>query len=210
MENLLKRVLSLGCFRCRAFINNTPGTPIVFLHGYMFTSDVWSDIGVLEFLEEKNIPFLALDMPYGVKSKCSPKSRDPLDSVMVLRESIHGIFGSSVPPVIVGASLGGYIALKYAVENPVLGLMVVAPVNSLEESLVKKYRNLSIPVYIVYGVRDRVVSLDEMKKLASILKNSRLIVYEDAGHPAYLEHPEMFREDLISLYREATGQHLST
>lgn len=176
----------------------------------MFTSDVWSDIGVLEFLEEKNIPFLALDMPYGVKSKCSPKSRDPLDSVMVLRESIHGIFGSSVPPVIVGASLGGYIALKYAVENPVLGLMVVAPVNSLEESLVKKYRNLSIPVYIVYGVRDRVVSLDEMKKLASILKNSRLIVYEDAGHPAYLEHPEMFREDLISLYREATGQHLST
>ncbi|WFO76363.1 alpha/beta hydrolase [Desulfurococcaceae archaeon MEX13E-LK6-19] len=199
---MLRDILSLGRFRCRAFINNVPGAPIVFLHGYMFTSDVWNDINVLKVLEENNIPFLALDMPYGLKSKCNPKSRDPDENVMVVREAIHGIFGGGIHPVLVGASLGGYIALKYSVENPVLGLMLIAPVHGLDPNLVKNYKNLKVPVYIIYGTKDKIVELEEMKKLASHFERSKLIIYEDAEHPAYLTYPERFKQDLLELYRE--------
>lgn len=207
MDALLRDVLVLGRFRCRAFINSVPGVPVVFLHGYMFTSDVWRDISVLEVLEENNIPFLALDMPYGLKSKCSPRSRDPDENVVVVREAVHGVFGKGVRPVLVGASLGGYIALKYSVENPVLGLMLIAPVHSLEHDLVENYERIKVPVYIVYGTRDKIVKLEEMEKLASFFKKSRLIVYEGAGHPAYLEHPDKFKQNLLELYREAIGRH---
>lgn len=38
-----------------------------------------------------------------------------------------------------------------------------------------------------------------MKKLSDHL-NAKLIVYEDAGHPAYIDNPLKFGEDLIELY----------
>ena len=48
---------------------------MVFLHGFSYTSSVWQRISVTELLVEKRIPFLALDMPYGQKSECQPKTR---------------------------------------------------------------------------------------------------------------------------------------
>ncbi len=167
----------------------------------MFTSDVWRSIGLLEYLEKQKIPFIALDMPYGAKSKCSPHSRDPDKNVNVVYEAVHGVFGK-VKPVIVGASLGGYIALKYSVRHPVRGLLLIAPVHVFEDELLSKYKEWSFPVHIIYGTKDDVVSIDSMKKLASLIKKSKLIIYEDAKHPAYLTYPERFRDDLLNLYRE--------
>jgi len=168
----------------------------------MFTGDVWRNIGVLELLEEKRIPFIALDMPYGMKSNCSPKTTDPDVNVTVIRDAVHNVFGLA-EPVIVGASLGGYISLKYIVRYSVKGLLLVAPVRSLEEDLTRSYRSLRIPVYIIYGSKDRIVPLGEMQELASKMPNAKLVIYEDAEHPAYLDHPDKFMKDLLELYEKA-------
>ncbi len=199
---MLEKILKINKFRCRAIVNDVSGLPVVFLHGYSFTSEIWNEIGVLRFLEEKNIPFLALDMPYGVKSKCFPKDANPDVNVKVVKDASHCIFGDEL--VIVGASQGGYMALKYAVKHPIKGLLLIAPPRTKEEALMQTYNILKIPVSIIYGTKDNLVSLDEMEELDDRLANSKLIMYENANHPAYLNNPENFKKDIIELYYEAS------
>jgi pimeloyl-ACP methyl ester carboxylesterase len=196
-------MLEAANHRCRAIYNLASGVPLVFLHGFSFTSDVWQRTDVTELLKEKRVPFLALDMPYGLKSECQPRTRDVEANVAVVRGAIQNIFGA-VAPVLVGASLGGHVALKYAAARfPVRGLLLLAPVRVLEESLVEAYSHFQFPVRIVCGSEDRIVSLEELRDLANRLPNAKLTVYEGARHAAYLDNSERFKRDLLELYATA-------
>jgi pimeloyl-ACP methyl ester carboxylesterase len=196
-------MLEAANHRCRATYNLASGVPVVFLHGFSFTSDVWQRTDVTELLKEKRVPFLALDMPYGLKSECQPRTRDVEVNVAVVREAVQNIFGA-VAPVLVGASLGGHVALKYAAAHfPVRGLFLLAPVRVLEESLVEAYSHFQFPVRIVCGSEDRIVSLEELRDLANRLSNAKLMVYEGARHATYLDNPERFKRDLLELYAAA-------
>ncbi len=196
---MIEEPLNLSHYRCRCIYSRRPGLPIVFLHGYNYTSYVWRDIGLLQRLDEEKIPYLALDMPYGARSMCSPRTRDPEENVEILATAIKGLYGGAAP-LLVGASLGGYIALRYAVRRPVSGLLLIAPVKALEEELVSRYDDMVVPTMIIWGSRDRVVSREEMVRLAEHL-DARLIIYEEARHAAYLDYPERFAKDLIAFYR---------
>jgi pimeloyl-ACP methyl ester carboxylesterase len=195
---LPEKMLDVATHKCRAIYNFASGVPVVFLHGFSFTSDVWQRTGVMELLKEKRVPFLALDMPYGLKSDCQPKTRDMEVNVTVVREAVQKVFGAAAP-VLVGASLGGHVALKYAVRFPVKGLLLMAPVRVLEETLVKIYSQFQFPVHIICGSEDRIASLEELRRLADRLSNAQLEVYEGAGHAAYLDYPDRFRRDLLEL-----------
>jgi pimeloyl-ACP methyl ester carboxylesterase len=195
-------MLQAADHRCRAMYNIASGIPVVFLHGFSFTSDVWERTDVTELLKDKRVPFLALDMPYGLKSECQPRTRDLEVNVVVVRETLQNIFGG-VAPVLVGASLGGHVALRYAVRFPVKGLLLMAPVRVLEESLVEAYSQFQFPVRIICGSEDRIVSLEELRDLVDRLSNAKLKVYERAGHAAYLDYPDRFKRDLLELYAAA-------
>jgi pimeloyl-ACP methyl ester carboxylesterase len=195
-------MLEAANHRCRATYNLASGIPVVFLHGFSFTSDVWERTDVTKLLKEKRVPFLALDMPYGLKSECQPRTRDVEVNVAVVREAVRNIFGA-VAPVLVGASLGGHVALKYAVRFPVKGLLLMAPVRVLEETLIKVYSQFQFPVRIIFGSEDRISSLEELRLLADRLSNASIKVYEGAGHAAYLDNPERFKRDLLELYAKA-------
>jgi pimeloyl-ACP methyl ester carboxylesterase len=199
---LPEKMLEAANHRCRATYNLASGVPVVFLHGFSFTSDVWERTDVTESLKKKRVPFLVLDMPYGLKSKCQPRTRDVEVNVAVVREAVQNIFGA-VAPVLVGASLGGHVALKYAVRFPVKGLLLMAPVRVLEETLIKVYSQFQFPVRIIFGSEDRISSLEELRLLADRLSNASIKVYEGAGHAAYLDNPERFKRDLLELYAKA-------
>ncbi len=190
---------NLGKYRCRVIYDQRPGTPVILLHGYNFTSDVWIRIGLMDLFEKEKIPYAAIDMPYGARSICSPKTRSVEENIWVIHEVLHGLF-PMIKPLIVGASLGGYIALKYSVKYPVAGLFLIAPVHGLEKELVEKYEELSIPVVLVWGTKDHIVSKEEMEELAKRL-DARLLIYEDAKHPAYLDQPDRFKKDLLAFYK---------
>jgi pimeloyl-ACP methyl ester carboxylesterase len=160
---------------------------------------VWQRISVTELLTEKRVPFLALDMPYGLKSECQPKTHDSEVNVAVAHEAFQSLFGSAVP-VLVGASIGGHVALKYATRFPVKGLLLVAPSRALEETLVQSYGNFSFPVRIIWGSEDNIISGEEMRTLADKLPNAKLVTYEGTGHSAYIVQPERFKRDLLELY----------
>jgi pimeloyl-ACP methyl ester carboxylesterase len=180
-------------------INRASGIPMVFLHGYSYTGAVWERIGATRLLEEKHIPFLALDMPYGAKTECQPHSRSVEINVSVINEAVSTIFGETTP-VLVGASLGAHMALQYATRFPVKGLLLVGAVRVLEGSLVPAYNRFTFPVRLIIGSEDRIASLEELRSLTNKLPNPKLVVYEGYGHSAYLGNPERFKRDLLELY----------
>ena len=189
--------------KCRAIVYHALGVPIIFLHGYSYNSTIWQRLSVTELLREKNVPFLALDMPYGPKSECEHKTRDEANSITVVKESIQDVFKGEIP-VLVGASFGGRIALKYAVEFPVKGLLLLAPARPFaDEKTSQAYAKFKFPVRIVWGSEDNIVSGEEMRTLADKLPNAKLVTYEGAGHSAYTSHPDRFKRDLLELYAMA-------
>jgi pimeloyl-ACP methyl ester carboxylesterase len=200
---MMEQVLKVNNFELRTISNKGFGIPIVFLHGYSFTSKVWQDINTLKALEEKKIPFLCLDMPYGRVSECKPKTRKEEANVALVNTALLNLF-DSYEVILVGASLGGYMALEYSLKHPIKGLMLIGPAYSLQEKFVKNYHKLAIPTTLIYGTRDTFISLKEMKELTSILPDAALVVYENAGHPAYLDKPEEFKKNLLALYKKAT------
>ena len=194
-----EKTLDAAGHKCRAIYSATSGVPVVFLHGFSYTSGVWQRIGATELLTEKQLPFMALDMPYGLKSDCRPKTHDTETNVNVAHEAVRSVFGSVVP-VLVGASVGGHVALSYAARFLVKGLLLVAPGRALEKSLVHAYGKFTFPVRIIWGSEDNIISGEDMRTLAGLLPNAKLLVYEGAGHSAYLAQPDRFKRDLLELY----------
>ena len=198
----MEKTLNLSNIKCQALLNKAPGLPIVFLHGLSYTSGIWQRIGVTDLLVEKHVPFLALDMPYGLKSECQPKTRDPEKNIAVVNEAVKSVLGS-VTPVLVGASIGGNIALRYAIRFPVKGLLLVAPARSLEGDLVQSYSNFKFPITIIWGSEDTIIPSEDMRTLSGKLPNAKLKIYDGASHSAYKDQPDRFKRDLLELYAKA-------
>ena len=191
-----------GC-KGQALLHRAEGTPVLFLHGLSYTISVWQRIGVTELLEAKNVPFLALDMPYGLKSDCHPKNRDATFNVDYAQQAYQSVFGDE-PPVVVGASIGGYIALNYAKTHSVKGLLLIAPAHAFNDDLVAAYKNFRFPVRVVWGNMDSIISGEEMRTLTDYLPNAKMLVYGGAAHSAYQDDPKRFQRDLLELYAHAT------
>ncbi len=202
MSVLTKKILRPADVKCRAFVNHVVGSPIVFLHGLSYTSEIWQRIGVFEVLKEKQVPFLALDMPYGIKSECHPKTRNEASNVAFARDALVSNFGAKVP-ILVGASMGGHIALKYATQFPVKGMLLIGPGRALDDELGKPFPQFKFPVRIIWGTTDNIISGEDMRTLSGKLPNAKLVTYEGAGHAAYVSQPERFKHDLMELYAMA-------
>ncbi len=198
----MEKKLSLNGYKCPALINKVPGVPIVFLHGLSYNIEIWQRIGVTDLLVEKHVPFLALDMPYGEKSNCQPKTRNPEKNVSFAYEALESVFGP-VPPVLVGASIGGNMALRYATRFPVKGLLLIGPARALEEDLVQAYSQFKFPITIIRGSEDSIIASEDMRTLSDKLPNAKLIIYQGAKHSAYKDDPQRFNHDLLQLYVNA-------
>ena len=194
-----EKMLNAAGHRCRGILLQTEGVPIIFFHGFSYTSEVWQRIGVIDLLTEKHVPFLALDMPYGSKSECQPKTRDIQKNVNFANKIAEKIFGEQ-KPIIVGASLGGHIALQYAARFVVKGLLLVAPSGVLEETLVHSLIKFNFPVRIIWGSEDNIISGEEMRILTDKITNAKLLTYEGGKHSAYVSQPSKFKRDLLELY----------
>ncbi|MGE5638042.1 MAG: alpha/beta fold hydrolase [Chloroflexota bacterium] len=194
-----EKMLTIAKYRCRVIVNDVSGIPLVFFHGLSYTSEVWRRLSITGLLIEKHIPFLALNMPYGAKSDCRPRTRDVGTNIAFANEVIRNFFSDTIP-VLVGASLGAHMALNYATQFSVKGLLLVAPVRSLELRLLQAYDRFNFPVRIVVGSEDRIVSIEELRDLVGKLPNAKFIEYEGAKHSAYIDFPDRFKHDLMEVY----------
>lgn len=199
----MEKKLNLNGYKCPILVNKVPGVPIIFLHGLSYTIEIWQRIGITDLLDTKCVSYLALDMPYGEKSLCKPKTRDIEKNVTLVYDAIESVFGGPVPSVIVGTSIGGNMALHFATRFPVKGLLLVGPVQTLEGNLSQAYYNFKFPSTIIWGSEDSIIASEDMRTLTDKLPNSKLIIYQDAKHSAYKYKPEQFKRDLLELYIKA-------
>ena len=198
----MEKTLNVAGYKCPALYYTASGVPIVFLHGLSYTADIWQKIGVLDYLIKKCVPFLALDMPYGLKSECQPKTRSPEKNIAYVNEAVKTVFGDEVP-VLVGASIGGNVALRYAAKFPVKGLLLIGPARVLEPDLVQVYDKFKFLTTIIWGSQDNIISSEDMRALANKLPTAKLVVYDGANHSAYKDEPDRFKHDLLELYANA-------
>lgn len=202
MASCLEKMLDVADHKCHSISNVVSGVPIIFLHGFSYTSEIWRQIGLIDLLIQKQIPFLTLDMPYGMRSRCIPKTHSAQKNLNVVKQSIQTFFNSQLP-ILVGASIGGNIALRYATSFPVKGLVLIAPGKALEPEFLQLYSKFTFPTTIIWGSEDNIVAGENMRSLAEKLPKSKLVVYEEAGHSAYKDQPERFKLDLLELYAKA-------
>lgn len=173
---------------------------VVLLHGRAFTCDTWDKLGTLKILEENKIPFIALDMPSFGKSSGSLLNRH--EAAELLKEIL--VIKGIKKVILVGPSMGGGIALSFAIRFPeyLLGLVLIAPAGLSDPKISGSISSISVPVLIIWGDKDDVFPVSEAYKLNKKIPNSTLVICSNARHPCYLDTPEIFHEALLDFLME--------
>lgn len=160
---------------------------VLLLHGASFRARTWEETGTLDALVDAGIDAVAVDLPgYG----SSPSSDHPNQEVV--RSILEGLDLDSA--VVVSPSMSGSFSLPALETYPELfdGFVPVAPVGiDRFDGLLEE---LAVPTMIVWGQDD---SLAGKESLQSKLPGSEIEIIPEAGHPAYLDNPDVFNELLI-------------
>jgi pimeloyl-ACP methyl ester carboxylesterase len=62
----------------------------------------------------------------------------------------------------------------------------------IEYDVRERLAEIACPTLIVWGERDRLISVRDAEVFAELIPNSRKVIYEDTGHMAMLERPQAF------------------
>ena len=193
-----------GGVSCRLLYDEGDRGLVVFLHGYSFQGQTWYEAGIAGSLAARGYRVAAPYMPYGRSTSCTRRTRSVEASLAVIDRAVE-MLAPGEPPVLVGASLGGRMALHYALARRVRGLFLAAPYLRPDEGLWGELARLrGVPAVVVWGTRDRIVPRDVAERLAEAL-GARLVVYEGAGHAPYLDRPREFTRDLEAFLDEVMG-----
>ncbi|WP_310600435.1 alpha/beta hydrolase [Desulfobulbus sp.] len=175
----------LHCLEC----GRPEGRSIVLLHGMKFQAATWRELGTLEVLAELGLRVLAVDMPgFGRSPACDLA---PVEALARFLDRLD--LGQTI---LVGPSMGGRIALEFAIAHPgqVAGLVLVGAVG-VEENRAH-LAQIAAPCLIVWGGADQVSPLANSEILLAGLPDARREIYPEAPHPCYLERPERWHASL--------------
>ncbi len=165
------------------YIIKGDGKPMVMVHGLNFSADDWLLCCGDGF---PGMRIYAIDMPYGPKSKSEHfMPANPNDYADHLYNVIKAL--NIQNPILVGASLGGETVLRYlALNYPAIAGIVIGPVRvpSIDLSRIK------VPVLGIWGSHDRVSGRENIDAIRRA--GFRVEIIDGAGHPAYLDKPDVF------------------
>ncbi|MFP7753423.1 alpha/beta fold hydrolase [Thermodesulfobacteriota bacterium B35] len=184
-----KTIAAQGCTVHYLEAGEPDGRDVLLLHGLKFRAATWEELGTLERLAEAGCHAVALDMPgFGESPACGQ------DEDRVLAAVITGL--GLDRPVLVGPSMGGRIALEFALDHPELvgGLVLVGAVG-VEENRAR-LAEIRVPTLIVWGSEDAVSPLANSDILASEIAGARKMVIDGAPHPCYLDKPDIWHTAL--------------
>ena len=177
--------LELHCLEC----GRPEGQAIVLLHGMKFQAATWQQLGTLEVLADLGLRVLAVDMPgFGQSPACDLAPALALARFLD-RQDVR-------QAVLVGPSMGGRIALEFAIAHPerVAGLVLIGAVG-VEENRAH-LAQITAPCLVVWGGADQVSPLANSEILLAGLPDARREVYPEAPHPCYLDQPERWHASL--------------
>ncbi|MEV4556120.1 alpha/beta fold hydrolase [Kitasatospora sp. NPDC049285] len=74
------------------------------------------------------------------------------------------------------------------------------------QSLWRQAEQVTAPVLLVYGLKDKLVSYRSARRACAAFRDARLLVLPDSGHVAMLEHPEPVARAVRELLAEADAR----
>ncbi|GFR02136.1 hypothetical protein TNCT_500781 [Trichonephila clavata] len=197
-------------------VNDSPPSiiSVLLLHGQMFSSKTWLDLGTLHILPAMGYRAVAIDLP-GYANSPPVKISDRASFL----HSVIQSFGLQYP-VIISPSMSGTFSLPYLLQNwkGIAGYVPVAPVgievleelpphknpsvqNEVYEPLqeflydpVPDLSHIQTPTMVVFGERDRTRS----SALLNLLPMSQCQEIPNGRHPAYLDNPNLWHQLLYN------------
>lgn len=177
-----------------------PKIDVLLLHGKKFSSQTWLELSTLKVLAERGHRAVAVDLPgFGRSASAASLDWDNeegfknrqlfLQSLMMILK-LHR-------PAIVSPSMSGAFSLPLLVNKPnLVGAYVpVAPVYTPKFPS-EIYMRTRVPTLIVVGDLDTNLGVISAKNLKN-LPLHKLLTLPNSRHPAYLDQPEMWHQNLL-------------
>ena len=174
---------------------------VVMCHGFASSKDAFSTRSLAQKLVKGRLSVFRFDFTGCGQSEGGINDLTPLQGLDDLKCAAKNLEKTKV--ALYGSSFGGYIALLYALKNPVLALALKAPVSdylwvakNTEPSLrrkswarevmnidiYKEARKIKMPIIIVHGDNDRIVPIDQSRRLLRSIEIGDLIIIKGAVH----------------------------
>ncbi len=167
------------------------GPAVLLLHGARFEAETWLELGTLDVLAQAGYRAVALDLPgFGRSGPWGGQEAS------VIRDVLAGL---GLPQaVVVSPSMSGRYSVPWLLESAehALGFVAVAPVGT--EPLIGAPGIRELPTLLLWSTVDPVVAPERAKALQAWFSKAELVWFEGAGHPCYLDDPELFHRSLLA------------
>ena len=190
MPTLTTRQIDLdGCTIHCLESGDPAGRAVVLLHGMKFQAETWRELGTLAQLADQGLRVLAVDLPGFGRSPANPCAPGEVVHRQLDKLDIDRA-------VLVGPSMGGRVAMEYAIAHPerLAGLVLVGAVGVADNRA--DLGRITVPVLVVWGSEDQVAPLADSDTLLTELPRARREILDGAPHPCYLDRPERWHEVL--------------
>ena len=182
-EIISKNIDAVGCCLHCLEAGRPEDRTVLLLHGMKFNAATWQELGTLEKLAGAGFHPVAVDMPGFGESPVCDKDQDEILSAFISQGELNR-------PVMIGPSMGGRIALEFAVNHPgILGGLVLVGAVGVEENR-ERLAEIDIPVLIIWGGEDRISPLANSDILLESIKGAERLIIDGAPHPCYLDQPD--------------------
>ena len=192
MAEIISRNVSVGpCTVHCLQTENTRGQDILLLHGAKFQAATWEELTTLDRLGDAGYRPYAIDLPgFGKSPRCTVAPETVLQG-FIRQEKLSR-------SVLVGPSMSGKISLDFALKQPesVGGLILIGAVGVREKT--KQLDTIRVPCLIVWGSADTVAPLDYGRLLHQKIQQAELRIFDNAGHPCYLDQPNLWHQELLA------------
>lgn len=167
------------------------GPALLLLHGARFSAETWRELGTLEGASTAGLRVVAVDLPgYGESTETSLEPG-------AFIEQLIGVLGLA-RPVVVAPSMGGAFAFPFVLGHPAScgGFVPISP--AAQSQYADRLGEIEVPTLIVWGTADAVSPVTGAEAMRAAIPGAELLLLEGAGHPAYLDEPDLFHQRLFS------------